>query len=185
MASASEDDFQQFLDMSGMSNISDSMQFDFAGFQGSGPAQQAMNQARDHPDTIMDLGGGASNANMVSRAAALPSNSQQPRQQAMNGQIVGAVPGSSDAISSIDAQIQYLQRQKFEQQQRQIQEQQRSAFFSGGGGHHSIPPTPQSFEMHPGSGQFYSQAEIPRQQGVYDGGYSRHGTDAQDVSLSF
>ncbi|KAI5466059.1 hypothetical protein BGZ63DRAFT_121476 [Mariannaea sp. PMI_226] len=172
MAASGEDDFGQFLDMTGMGNLSDGMHFDFHGFQ-DGSAQGMMNQPRDTADTIMtnsDGQGLVSNANIPistsTSQASIPAHMMTP---------------SMDPISTIDAQIQYLQQQKFEQQQRQIQEQQ-VAFFSTRN-NHSVPPTPQSLEM-PNSGQFYSQAEQISQSGVYDGGYHQRLKEQQDMAFT-
>lgn len=160
MAGPSEEDFGQFLDMAAMGNLGDGMHFDFQTFQ-DGSAM--MNQPRDATDTIMadsDNQGLMANANIPITTSAAPSSIP-----------AHMMTPTTDPISTIDAQIQYLQQQKY---QRQLQEQQ-AAFFST----HSVPPTPQSLEM-PNSGQFYSQAEQVSQPGVYDRGYQRL-KEQQDV----
>ena len=166
MTTTADDDFHQFLDMSGMGNLGDGMQFDFQGFQDG----SVMNHARDSADTIM---GEPENNGMMATGNGIPITTPagQPSIPAH------MITPSSDAISTIDAQIQYLQQQKFQQQQRQLQEQQ-VAFFSNQ--NHSVPPTPQSLEM-PHSGQFYSQAEQLSQPGVYDRGYAQR-IKEQEVS---
>lgn len=85
----------------------------------------------------------------------------------------------SDNISNIDAQIQYLQQQKFQQQQRQLQEQQATFFVNHS---HSVPPTPQSLQMTPGSGQFYSHIEQMSHRTSFDRGYHQRIAEQQDVS---
>lgn len=167
MTATADDDFHQFLDMSGMGSLGDGLQFDFQGFQDG----NVMNHSREQQDTIM---GESENTGMLAGATGIPISSAAPQ---------SSIPAhmmtpSSDTISSIDAQIQYLQQQKFQQQQRQLQEQQ-AAFFSNQ--NHSVPPTPQSMEM-PNSGHFFSQAEQVSQQGVFDRGYAQR-MQEQDVSL--
>lgn len=179
MVSAPEDEFHQFLDMSGMTNMGDGMQFDFHNFQ-DGSAQPMMAQQRDPTDSIM---ADSDPSNMIPRTDAMMQNqpapiSQAPSHPAIQSHMMGPAPPQTDAISNIDAQIQYLQQQKLHQQQRQLQEQ-RVTFYANH--NHSVPPTPQSLEMTPGGNQYYSQAERVHQQGVYDPGYQRR-QDQQDVS---
>lgn len=182
MVSGADDEFNQFLDMSGMGNMGDNMQFDFQGFQ-DGSSQQiiSQNQPRQQGDTIM---GNSDSSNMVPRSDGLLQNhtpamsAGTPNHPPMSGSHMLATSAPTDTISNIDAQIQYLQQQKFHQQQRQMHEQQ-AAFFTNH--NHSVPPTPQSLEMPPGSGQFYSQAEQIPQRMAYERGY-HHRSEQQDVS---
>ncbi|KAM0427483.1 hypothetical protein ACHAPT_007443 [Fusarium lateritium] len=164
MTSTTDEDFHQFINMA---SLGDGMHFDFQGFP-DGSGQALMNQPRDPPDTIMT---DTENPGLMSVANSMPMSTStgQPTIPAH------MMTPASDPISNIDAQIQYLQQQKFQQQQRQMQEQQ-AAFFHNH--NHSVPPTPQSLEM-PNSGQFYSQAEQVSQPGVYDRGYQRM-KDQQD-----
>lgn len=189
MATGGDDDFHQFLDMSGMGNMADTMQFDFQTFQ-DGSNQHLMGQAsgpqpRQHADTIM---GNADVSNMVPRSDGLLQNhtpaiaANTPNHTAMSSAThMLATSAPSESITNIDAQIQYLQQQKFHQQQRQIQEQQ-AAFFTAHNTR-SVPPTPQSLEMPPGSGQFYSQAEPVSQRTAYDRGYHHRNAEQQDVRI--
>ncbi|KAM5355875.1 hypothetical protein ACJ41O_002521 [Fusarium nematophilum] len=172
MASTGDEDFHQFLDMSGITGLGDGMHFDFQGFQ-DGSAQGLMNQPREPPDTIM---ADTENQGIMSAANAMPMSTAtgQPTIPAH------MMTPANDPISNIDAQIQYLQQQKFQQQQRQLQEQQ-AAFFHNH--NHSVPPTPQSLEM-PNSGQFYSQAERVSQTGAYDRGYHQHMKEQQDMAFT-
>lgn len=170
MATTTDEDFGQFLDMSAMANLGDGMHFDFQGFQ-DGSAQAIMNhQPRDPTDTIM---GDSDNQGIMPSSNSLPitTSASQPSIPAH------MMTPNPDPISNIDAQIQYLQQQKFQQQQRQLQEQQ-AAFFSNH--NHSVPPTPQSLEM-PNS--FYSQAEQLSQPGVYDPGYHQRMKE-QDMAFT-
>lgn len=170
MASTGEDDFHQFLDMSSMGSLGDGMHFDFQSFQ-DGSAQGLMNQARDAPDTIMT---DSDNPGLMSTPNTMPMSTSTVQSTIPAHMMTPA----SDPISNIDAQIQYLQQQKFQQQQRQMQEQQ-VAFFHNH--NHSVPPTPQSLEM-PNSGQFYSQAEQIPTSGAYDRSYHQRMKE-QDVRL--
>ena len=172
-----DDEFNQFLDMSNMGNMGDSIQFDFHGFpDGSSQAlmaqqqqqhqqqhQQQQQQQRQHQaDSIM---GDANQA-----ASVMVTSAGMPTTQLL------ATSAPDNTISTIDAQIQYLQQQKYQhQQQRQIQEQ-RATFYGNHG--HSVPPTPQSLEMQPGSGQFYSQ-----EQGQRRGYHQQRMSEQQDVSV--
>ncbi|KAG8421218.1 hypothetical protein J3458_003113 [Metarhizium acridum] len=189
MASATEDEFNQFLDMSGMGNMGDGMQFDFHGFQ-DGPSQAIMDQHQhqhQHPqhqhrqqaDAIM---GDADPSHIIPRSDGLLQNHTPAMvtTAGMQAQLL-ATSAPSDALSSIDAQIQYLQQQKFHQQQRQLQEQ-RATFFANQS--HSVPPTPQSMEMPPGSGQFYSQPEQMSQRTAYDRGYHQRMSEQQDMAFT-
>jgi len=176
MAAAGDDEFNQFLDMSGMANMGDGMQFDFHGFQDS-TAQPMMAQSRQHQqhDSIM---ADSDPSHMIPRSDGLLQNHTPAMTTAAMPAQMMATSAPSDTISSIDAQIQYLQQQKYQQQQRVLQEQ-RATFFSNHS--HSVPPTPQSLEMAPGSGQFYSQPEQVARQGVYDRGYHQRVAEQQDV----
>jgi hypothetical protein len=71
---------------------------------------------------------------------------------------------SNESLSELDAQIQYLQHQRHQQQQRHIQEQQRNYYAQN----RIIPPTPNSIEMHGNNSQFYSQSDTQQQQAIYD-----------------
>ncbi|KAM0246608.1 hypothetical protein ACHAQJ_010148 [Trichoderma viride] len=174
MAAASEDDFQQFLDISGMANMGDGMQFDFQGFQDDG-SHSIMAQPRQTADAIMS---DTDPSSMIARSDGLLQN-HTPAMAPMPSHMM-ATTASREAISNIDAQIQYLQQQKFQQQQRQLQEQQ-ATFFTNHG--HSVPPTPQSLEMTPGSGHFYSQAEQMPSRGAYDRGYHQRMAE-QDMTFT-
>lgn len=168
MSSGVDDDFNQFLEMSGMPNMPDNMQFDFQAFA-NGNGQQG--------DAMM---GGQDVSNMIPRSDSMAQQQQQqtamttaqshPPMTATHMMTSNGNGGQNESISNIDAQIQYLQQQKFHEQQRQIHQQQQAAFFTNP----NVPPTPQSLEMAPGSGQFYSPAETR-------GRYHRNG-DQGDVS---
>ncbi|RFU71939.1 phosphorus acquisition-controlling [Trichoderma arundinaceum] len=177
MAAASDDDFQQFLDISSMGNMADGMQFDFQGFQDDG-SHSLMAQPRQTADAIMS---DTDPSGMIPRSDGLLQNHTpvMAPHAAMPAHMMAASV-SREAISNIDAQIQYLQQQKFQQQQRQLQEQQATFFVNHG---HSVPPTPQSLEMTPGSGQFFSQAEQMPSRGAYDRSYHQRMAE-QDMAFT-
>lgn len=160
MHHGADDDFQQFLDMNSMANLGDGLQFDFD-FQnqnGSGGHMMQMPH-RDPLDTPM-TGTDASvlmSTAMHSQMPAIAPASVPPMSSAMM-----AAQHHGNAISEIDAQIQFLQQQKIQQQQRQIEEQQ-AAFFTQ---QHNrvVPPTPQSLELQAGSHQYYTQPDQTPQQ---------------------
>lgn len=203
MASGPDDEFNQFLDMSGMGNMPDAsgIQFDFHGFQDGGAqpmmsaAAAAAHQHQQHqhqhqhqqqprqapgPDALMT---DPDPSSMIPRSDGLlqnhtPAMATPVTHPAMSAHMLAT--SAPDSISNIDAQIQYLQQQKFHQQQRQIHEQQATFYGTHG---HSVPPTPQSLEMPPGSGQFYSQAEQMPQRAAYDRYHQRIAEQA-DVSCN-
>ncbi|KAH8176115.1 helix-loop-helix DNA-binding domain-containing protein [Sarocladium implicatum] len=183
MGAGPDDDFQQFLDMSAMGNMGDGMQFDFNTFPHGNNQQHMMDQSREHPqDSIM---GNSDTRNLVPRTDSMMPEQTPAMATTMAGHShvsADLVPTSApdNSISDIDAQIQYLQQQKFHQQQRQLHEQ-RVAFFNTPQGH-SIPPTPQSFEMPPGSGNYYSAADLP-QSGSFDRPYQRS-KEQQDMAFT-
>lgn len=177
MTGAPDDDFQHFLDISSMG---DELQFDFNGFQ-DGATQVMLNRQREEAQALIN---DANNNPLMGQAAGM----MQGQASHMNAG-AGAAPGQmmptsapgSDSITNIDAQIQYLQQQKFQQQQRQLQEQ-RNAFFQSHHHTRSIPPTPQSLEMPPGSGQFYTQTDQMTRD-VFDRTYNHQRMkEHQDVS---
>ncbi|KGQ11720.1 Phosphorus acquisition-controlling protein [Beauveria bassiana D1-5] len=173
MASGPDDDFHQFLDMTGMGTIPDAtaMQFDFHPFNdGSSAAPQPMMASAPHPQHSQHQ------------------QQQQPHQASSTGD---ALMADSDPLRHDPSQrrptaephprhIHYLQQQKFHQQQRQLHEQQATFYGTHA---HSVPPTPQSLEMPPGSGQFYSQAEQMPQRTAYDRGYHQRMAE-QDMAFT-
>jgi hypothetical protein len=191
-----DDDFHQFLDMGGMGGMGESLQFDFQDFGAANGGSMMQQSHREQMDTHM---GGTDNS-MVMPGQNQPvgpgpqSQHQQQHQQhlAMSSaashpstpahQII-QMPQPQDPISDIDAQIQFLQQQRLQHQQRQLQEQQaqvqQQAAFYARQNQNRVPPTPQSLEMPPNSGQFYSQDQ--RQQNVFDSRYQRM-KEQQDVS---
>ncbi|PHH68926.1 hypothetical protein CDD82_187 [Ophiocordyceps australis] len=178
MASTSEDDFAQFLDMGGM-------HFDFGAFHGPPPQQQhpavsaspssLSPSSRHHLDAVM-------------AALPLPAASDArlaPHAVASAGTVAPAMmasaPPSSDAISSLDAQMHYLQHQKMHPQQRH--DQCASSFFSV----HtpsSVPPTPQSLEMPPSNARFMAPSDQAARQPIFSSSYRPHLSDQHDVAFT-
>ncbi|KAG6088728.1 hypothetical protein E4U15_005269 [Claviceps sp. LM218 group G6] len=223
--SATDEELNHLFDMSGMATISETMQFDFHGFQdGASQAIMAQHQHQQHsqqqqqqqhhhqqqqqqqlhhqqqlqqqqqqqqeqqqqqqqqqPDTIM---ADADISHILPRSDGLLQNHAPTMTTAtgMPNQLLGtSAPG--DSISSIDAQILYLQQQKFHQQQRQLQEQRVTFFSPPTHHHHSVPSTPRSLDLPPGSGQFYSQTKQMSQRS-YDRRYHQPMSEQQDMALT-
>lgn len=205
MSSGPDDEFNQFLDMTGIGTIPDAtaMQFDFHTFNdaasASGPQpmmpgaahqqhaqqqhhqQQQQQQSRQNPSADALMADSDPSA-MIPRSDGLLQNHTPAMSAVSHPSITAHILATSapDSISNIDAQIHYLQQQKFHQQQRQLHEQH--ATFYGPHGH-SVPPTPQSLEMPPGSGQFYSQAEQMPQRTAYDRSYHQRVAE-QDMAFT-
>lgn len=193
MGSAPEDDFQQFLDMSSMGeiahmgNMHDSMAFDFNSFQDPAVTQPILQQNRDQSDTIM---GETGSHTMIGRGGGMMPDqtpplstgprSQMPVSQHMMPMSTLASAPTADPLGDIDAQIQYLQQQKFQQQQRMMQNHQATYY---GTQSRSVPPTPQSIEIPPGSGRFYPQTEHAAQGNGFDSGFQQRLADQHDVSV--
>ncbi|KAF2963435.1 hypothetical protein GQX73_g10128 [Xylaria multiplex] len=126
MSSTGDDDFQQFFDI-GMSNMSDSIQFDFQAFNAQNGPSMIQQSHRDSVDTPM------SDANMAPIAAQnnmgpqsqVSAMTSAPSHPAVLSQILPHQQTPNDTISEIDAQIQFLQHQKLQEQQRQLEVQQR------------------------------------------------------------
>ncbi|RWA12293.1 hypothetical protein EKO27_g2818 [Xylaria grammica] len=177
MSSTGDDDFQQFFDI-GMSNMNDAMQFDFPAFNTQNGPSMIQSGHRDSVDTPM------SDAN-VSSIVAQNNMGPQTRVSAMTSapshppalsQIVPHQQTPNDAISEIDAQIQFLQHQRLQQQQRQLEEQQRrlqeqqAALYAQQQQQQRniVPPTPQSLEMQ-ASSQFFASQDQGHSSRMFEG----------------
>jgi hypothetical protein len=180
-----EDEFHNFLDMGNMGNVGDAMHFDFHGLQ-QHPGQPINGQpSQGMPDSMM---GNYTSSGMMQRGDAGFIQQQHGQQmQPANGN-GGALPMNGaqvphNSISDIDAQIQYLQQQKLQQQQRQLHGQHGAVYSHQSNNGHSVPPTPQSLELPPGNNNpYYSQPEQTPHSGIFDGGYQQAMKDQQDVS---
>ena len=158
----SQDDFEHFLDM-GMSGPGDSLQFDFQDFNHhSGQGGQSVQH--DHRGSLV---GKLSNGRhwveqdtpMHEHIASMAGTSSRTP---MDGSPMVQAQSSNDDLADLDAQIQYLQRQKQQQQQRRKMESQQNYYAH----HRYIPPTPNSVEMN-GSNNIYSSSE-PQHTSMFD-----------------
>lgn len=124
MSSGGDDEFHQFFDI-GMSGMGDSMQFDFQDF-GSPNGQNIIQQhQRDTVDTPMSNTNGSSIMSQNNmRVQSHPMTSAQSV-STIASHIIPSQHAQSNSISEIDAQIQFLQHQRLQQQQRQLEEQRR------------------------------------------------------------
>ncbi|KAK1600087.1 helix-loop-helix DNA-binding domain-containing protein [Colletotrichum navitas] len=173
-----DEEFQQFLDMGGIGNLSDTMPFDFHDYQGGNGSGMMHQAGHEHLDTQM--GGtdtsmvmGNASSSLQSQLINMTTGASHP---AIPAQMIPPAP--TDAITEIDAQIQYLQQQRMQQQHRQMQEQQVAYYTTRS---HAVPPTPQSLEMPPASNQFYSteQGHTP----MFGSRYQRM-KEQQDMSFT-
>jgi hypothetical protein len=171
---ASQDDFQQFLDM-GMNNLSDSLQFDFPDFNHQQTQGQLMHQnGAEAMDTGIENSGAAGQDTTMQEH--MPSMTTATSHPAIQGGAISHAHSSNESLVELDAQIQYLQHQRNQQQQRHLQEQQRNYYAQN----RMIPPTPNSIELHGGNPQFYPHSD-PQQQALYD--RFRLQVKEQEVSL--
>lgn len=177
LPSTAEDDFQQFLEMGGMSNLGEGLQFDFQDFnaQNGGPIINGHSDHREVLDTPMS---GTDAPTVVSRSNMGIQNQMPPTTSAagvaaLASHIMPPHHTMTDAISDIDAQIQFLQHQRIQQQHRQLQEQQRqfeeqqAAFFAQQQ-RNMVPPTPQSLEIQAGNQYYQRNGDQTHSQGMFD-----------------
>jgi hypothetical protein len=167
LSSASQDDFQQYLDL-GMGNLSDSINFDFPydGGQSNGQIlQQEDGEAMDtRMDTAMDVDGGPLGHKDTMMQGPMPPMTTASTHPTITGTILDHRQSSSNSLVELDAQIQFLQQQR-QHQERQLQEQQHRNFYASQ--NCMVPPTPNSVEMHGANNQFYPQSD-PQQQAMYE-----------------
>ncbi|KAI1106705.1 helix-loop-helix DNA-binding domain-containing protein [Jackrogersella minutella] len=187
LSSTGEDEFQQFLEMGGMSNLGDGLQFDFQDFNSNSSASMMHQPHDDSIDTPM------SNSNIPAIVARNDMGQQNqmspmtsaPSHSGISTQMMPPHHTSSDPISEIDAQIQFLQQQRLQQQRRQLAEQQRqfheqqAAFYAQQ--RTMVPPTPQSLEIQAAS-QFFAQHDQAHSSGMFDG--YQHLKEQQDMAFT-
>lgn len=176
-----DDEFPQFLNMGGMNGgLDESLQFDFQNFQpGHGSSMVSQNH-RDQLDTPMGgstdgtamVMSGSDNTTAQSQLMAMTSTTSH---SSIPGPMMHHPPTPNDAISQIDAQIQFLQQQQRQMQEQQAQQQ--AAYFAGQSSA-QVPPTPQSLEMPSNGNHFYSQDQP--QQNIFDSRY-QHMKEQHDV----
>lgn len=151
----SQDDFQQFLDLN-MHNMAVGLQFDFDFNQ-----QQSQDQQMMHQDGMDSMNTGMAGNHQVGLDGSMHDHMSSMTTASSHSAILGTPVvhphTSTESLTHLDAQIQYLQQQKHEQQLRQSQEQQRNFYVQN----RMIPPTPNSMEIHGANQHFYSQAEQP------------------------
>ncbi|KAK4148623.1 helix-loop-helix DNA-binding domain-containing protein [Chaetomidium leptoderma] len=156
---AAEDDFQQYLDMNGMGNMADGMNYNFQDFQSPNGSQLL----QSHPREPLDIPMSGTDAPMLLSPAVPPMQHQMPAiTTAAPYQTVPTTmlppPSPSEAmVDTIEAQIQFLQQQKLRHQQRHIEEQQAVFYARQQQQSRMVPPTPQSLELQPGTNQYYAQ----------------------------
>ncbi|CAK7271400.1 hypothetical protein SEPCBS57363_004600 [Sporothrix epigloea] len=212
MDSTVDEDFQQFLDMSSMSNLAGNIQYSFTDFQNtpsdashiihtstapvSNTLVTPMTGAHNTPGLLaQNTTGPLSDLNFTGTTGfhgaqhthnLLPAATTAGSAHASIATTMMPVVSPNEAISEIDAQIQYLQLQRMQQQQRQVEEQKISYFTQQ---NHIVPPTPQSLELQAGNQFFHSpdprnqhQNQQPRQQAIYD--RYQHLKEQQDMSFT-
>ncbi|KAI1142658.1 helix-loop-helix DNA-binding domain-containing protein [Hypoxylon sp. FL0543] len=178
-----EDDLQQFLEMGGMSNFGDGLHFDFQDFHSTN-GSSIMHQA--HGDTMDTLMTDSNVPTIITRndmgqQSQISPMTSAPSHPGISTQMMPPHHTSSDAISEIDAQIEFLQQQRLQQQRRQLAEQQRqfheqkAAFYAQQ--RNMVPPTPQSLEIQ-AANQFFAQQDQAHSSGMFDG--YQHLKDQQD-----
>ncbi|KAJ9157699.1 Phosphorus acquisition-controlling protein [Pleurostoma richardsiae] len=180
MHPGADDDFQQFLDMNGIANMTEGLQFDFHDFQSPNNAHMIQAPPRGPIDTPMS---GTDAPVMLSRMDPgmhnqMPAMTSAPSHPPLSASMIP--PSPIDTITEIDAQIQYLQQQKLQQQQRQLEEQQAAYFVRQS---RMVPPTPQSLELQAGNNQYYTQPDqTPQQHAMYD--HFQRMKDQHDMSFT-
>jgi len=151
----SQDDFQQFLDMEnmGINNLGGELQF---AYQDYGHQQVQGGQ-------LMHQNGDSMGGQDTTMQELMPSMTTTSSHPTIPGTSISGRPSGNDSLSELDAQIQYLQHQR-SQQQRHMQEQQRSYYARN----QMIPPTPNSVEMHSAGFRPYPPQSDPQQQAIYE-----------------
>ncbi|RYO84283.1 hypothetical protein DL766_008511 [Monosporascus sp. MC13-8B] len=179
LSSTGDDDFHQFLEMGGMSNLGDGLHFDFQDFNaGNNPAmmQQARRETIDTPMDGTDQAPMLPRSSLGMQSSILPMTSTSSH-QTIPTQVMPPQRSANDAISEIDAQIQHLQFQRLQQEQRRLEEHQRrfqeqqAAYFAQQQRCNMVPPTPQSLEIQ-AANRFYTHSDQGPPSGVFEG-YSR------------
>lgn len=186
LSSSGEDDFQQYLEMGGMTSLGDGLQFDFQDFPGTnGPSMMhhSHGDAIDTPMTNSNIPATIARNDMGPQSQMSPMTSA-PNHSGISSHMMTPHHTSSDAISEIDAQIQFLQQQRLQQERRQLVEQQRrfheqqAAFYAQQQQRNIVPPTPQSLEIQAAT-QFFAQQDQAHSSGLFDGYH--HLKEQQDV----
>ncbi|KAI1172502.1 helix-loop-helix DNA-binding domain-containing protein [Nemania sp. FL0916] len=185
MSPAGDDDFQQYFDI-GMSN-NESMPFDFQPFNAQNGPAMVQHDHREPVDTPMSDAGVSSIVapNKMGVHNQVPAMTSAPSHPTVLSHILPHQQTPNDAISEIDAQINFLQHQKLQQQQRQLEEQQRrlqeqqAALYAQRQQHQQqqqqqqqqqrniVPPTPQSLEIQ-AAGRYYASQDQAHSSRMFD-----------------
>ena len=170
MVSGPEDDFTNFLDFSDLN---------FSAFGdssvGSTPQANGGNGDTGAMDTTME-GAGLAAAAMMSHAG-IQHNAMTHSLNGFQETLPDMTPPAeflSHQQHNRPQQQQHHQANQQQQQQNHLhlqQQQQQSRYY----GHTSVPPTPNSLEMHGGQSEYYNPAE--RQQQLMYEHYRRHQND--------
>jgi hypothetical protein len=168
---SSQDDFQQFLDM-GISNLGE---FDFQQFDNQ--QDQGAQMMHQNDGDVMDSR--MQGTHQTTLQDHMPTMTTATSHPAIVGTPISHGHPSTDSLGDLDAQIQYLQQQRHQQQQRQLLDQQRNYYAQN----QMIPPTPNSMKML-GNGphnQFYNQSD-PQQRAMLER-FQMQVKEQQEVSL--
>ncbi|KAH0538659.1 hypothetical protein FGG08_004734 [Glutinoglossum americanum] len=145
MVSAPEDDFANFLDLA-------DFQLNFPPFESAGQHATAQQDGSHAMDMSFDGGGeGRGDGGVAAKESYMHQQRQQQQQDLNDHQIHSTVPmrhmdqTSAGVVLGLNAQINYLQRQQQDYQQQSV-----------------IPLTPNSVEMHAGTGARYYQQIDPQ-----------------------
>lgn len=188
LPSTGDDDFQQFLNMGGMSGLGDELPY----FQDFSPGNNNSMMHQQHGDGI-DTPMSNSNVppiiarNDMGLQSQISSMTSAPSHPGISTQIMPPHHTTRDSISELDAQIQFLQEQRLQQQRRQLAEQERqfheqqAAFFAAQQQRNIVPPTPQSLEMQ-AANTFFAHHDQAHSSGMFDG--YQHLKDQPEISFT-
>ncbi|TVY21337.1 Phosphorus acquisition-controlling protein [Lachnellula arida] len=171
----SQDDFQQFLDI-GMNDLSDSLQFDFPDYNHQHATQSQLMHQNGDEAMATGMENRVSTRHDTTMQEHMPSMTAATSYATIQGGAISHTHSSDESLVELDAQIQYLQHQRLQQQQRQLHEQQRN-FYSQ---NRMIPPTPNSMDLHGANARFYPQSD-PQHQAMYD----RYEMQAKQQEMAF
>lgn len=172
-----------------MTSLGDGLQFDFQDFPGTnGPSMMhhSHGDAIDTPMTNSNIPATIARNDMGPQSQMSPMTSA-PNHSGISSHMMTPHHTSSDAISEIDAQIQFLQQQRLQQERRQLVEQQRrfheqqAAFYAQQQQRNIVPPTPQSLEIQAAT-QFFAQQDQAHSSGLFDGYH--HLKEQQDMAFT-
>ncbi|KAI1433627.1 hypothetical protein GGR50DRAFT_475993 [Xylaria sp. CBS 124048] len=176
MSSPGDDEFHQFFDIS-MSNMANSMQFDFQDFNppnGQSIMQHAHRDPIDTPMSDANVSPIVAHNNVEGTQNQVPPMPSALNHPSVPPQILPSQASPNDAISEIDAQIRFLQHQRLQQQQLQLEEQQRrlqeqqAAFYAQQQrSRNRVPPTPRSLEIQ-AAGQYYASQDQGHSSGMFE-----------------